>query len=80
MVTLVLDAHVVFLGFLPLKKKLVDVNYVDEGPGEIVVIPDAIEPVGFGWESYGVMEVAHFFFNAGQFVDIIDCLGWVWVM
>ena len=75
-----LVAHVAFLGFFRIRKKLFDVIYVGKRPGEIVVIVDALEPGGLGCDSSGAMEVSDCFFKAGQVLDIIDCLGGVWAM
>ena len=73
-------AHVAFLGFFRLRNKLADVFYVDKGPREIVVVTDDLEPCGLGWESCSAMDVEDCFFDAGKFVEIIDCLSGVWAM
>ena len=51
----------------------------DEGPGEVVSIPNAFEPSGFGWESCSNVEIPDCALYAGKFVDVLNGLGGWWV-
>ena len=65
------------LRFLRLGEIFVDILNIDDGPQQVVIVTDALEPGGLGGETCRTMEVAYGFFDAGEFVHIID--GFMWV-
>ena len=61
-----------FLRFLRLGEIFVDILNIDDGPRQVVIITDALEPGGLGGETCRTMEVVYGFSDAGEFVHIID--------
>ena len=65
------------LRFLRLGGIFVDILNIDDGPRQVVIVMDALEKGGLGGETCRTMEVAYGFYDAGEFVHIID--GFIWV-
>jgi hypothetical protein len=62
------------LSFLGFREVLCDVLYIDEWPGEIISFAKSLEPGGFCWEARRAMEVPNGWFNAGEFVYVVEVL------
>ncbi len=69
-----LATHVPLLSFLGFREVLGDVFYIDEWPGEIIFFADSLEPGGFCWEACCAVEVPNGWFDAGEFVYIVEVL------
>ncbi len=67
-------AHVPLLSFLGFREVLCDVFYIDEWPGEIISFANSLEPGSFCWEARSAMEVPNGWFNAGEFVYVVEVL------
>ena len=65
------------LRFLRLGGIFVDILNIDDGPRQVVIVADALEPGGLGEETCRTMEVAYGFFDVGEFVHIIN--GFIWI-
>jgi hypothetical protein len=72
--SLALAAHVPLLSFLGFREVLGNVFYIDEWPGEIISFADSLEPGGFCWEACRTVEVPNGWFDAGEFVYIVEVL------
>jgi hypothetical protein len=72
--SLALAAHVPLLSFLGFREVLCDIFYIDEWPGEIISYANSLEPRGFCWAARRAMEVPNGWFNAGEFVYIVEVL------
>jgi hypothetical protein len=70
----VLAAHVPLLSFLGFREVLGDVFYIDEWPGEIISFADSLEPGGFCWEACRAVEVLNGWFDAEEFVYVVEVL------
>ena len=71
---LALAAHVSEYSFLRFREVLVNVFYVDERPGEEISGLNGFEPCRFGGKPDGGVEVADGGFDAGELVDVVDCV------
>ncbi len=69
-----LAAHVPLLSFLGFREVLCNVFYIDEWPGEIISLVNSLEAGGFCWEAHRAMEVPNGWFNAGEFVYVVEVL------
>ena len=72
-----------FLGIVPacalfecllIRGKTVAIFYIDKGPSEEVPFVGGFEPGALGWEVCSPIQIADGGLNAGEFVDIVDCL------
>ena len=64
--------HMYYLSFLRLRKAFVDILDVDKGPCEVVSLLDASDPSCLCGEAGGAVEIFICWFNAGDFVDVVD--------
>ena len=55
-----------------------DVCDGDEGPSEVVAIPNAFKPCSFGWETGSGVEIPDCALYARKFVDVLNglCSWW----
>jgi hypothetical protein len=72
--SLALVAHLPLLSFLGFGEVLGNVFYIDEWPGEIISFADSLEPGGFCWEARCAVEVLNGWFDAGEFVHVVEVL------
>ena len=75
---MVLVAHMYFLSFLRLGKKILDILDVDKGPCEVVVLSDDFETGYLCGETGGAVEISNFWFNTGDLVEIVDHFHCIW--
>ena len=66
--------HVSLLGHLGFWEVPVHIVYGDKFPGEVVTVPDALEPRFFGGKSRGRMEVSDCTRQSGEIVSVVDGL------
>jgi hypothetical protein len=48
--------------------------YIDEWPGEIISFAYSLDPGGFCWEARHAVEVPNGWFDAGEFVHVVEVL------
>ena len=72
--SLALIPHVALLGLLRLWEVHVHIVYGEQFPGEIVIVPDALEPRYFGGKPYGRMEISDCARQAWELVNVFDGL------
>ena len=66
--------HVSLLGHLGFWEVPVHIVYGDKFPGEVVTVPDALEPRCFGGKPYGRMEVSDCSRQAWELLHVVDSL------
>ncbi len=62
------------LSFFGFREVLGNVFYIDEWPGEIISFADSLESGGFCWEACHALEVLNGWFDAGEFLYIVEVL------
>ena len=70
--SLALAAHVTCLSLLGFGELLSDIFDVDEWIGEIVFFSNSLLPGGFCWETGHTLEVPNGWFDAGEFIPIVQ--------
>ena len=60
------------LGLFGLWEVPVHILYDDQRPGEIVTVPDAIEPRFFGGKPCGRMEISECARQAWELINVVD--------
>ena len=73
--SLVLIPRVSLLGILGFWEVPVYIFYGEQWPGEVVTVPDALEPRCFGGKPRGRMEVFYCVYQAWEFVNVVDSLS-----
>ena len=71
---LALMSHVALLGILGFWGVLVHIVYGEQWPGEVVTVPDPLEPRCFGGKPCGRMEVSDCARQAWELVNVVDSI------
>ena len=77
--SLALITHVAFLGLLGFWEVPIHIVYGEKWPGEVVKVPDALEPRLFGIKPCGRMEVSDCARQAWEIVNVVDSIPYCMV-